>query len=216
MSIHYKNIRDTAFAKNHILHYLLWYGTLFARSSAWAVGDLEARSIPRIEKVYKMINALHNFSDEERKQITRLSQLTNPDEFSEPSTVEKVETIEEATQKEKQILLDIQGVKEVVVLSDTDRRYIFEHEEERNHWVHESLRRQVLFAATHDSTFRDPDEAIVMKAWEKVIFPVIEFHELKRKKVSSSSPWMDVHEYLVPKFKNFWDFDATLIIWFDI
>ena len=102
------------------------------------------------------------------------------------------------------------------MLSDTDRRYIFEHEEERNHGVHESLRRQVLFAATHDSTFRDPDEAIVMQAWEKVIFPVIEFHEITRKKVSSSSPWMDVHEYLVPKLQNFWDFDATLIIWFDI
>jgi len=46
MSIHYKNIRDTAFSKNNILHYAFWYGTLFARSSAWAVGDLEARSIP--------------------------------------------------------------------------------------------------------------------------------------------------------------------------
>ena len=66
--------------------------------------------------------------------------------------------------KEKQVLLNIQGIKEVIVLSDTDRRYIFEHEEERNHGVHESLRRQVLFAATHDSTFRDPDEAIVMQA----------------------------------------------------
>lgn len=195
---------------------MLWYGTLFARSSAWAVGDLEARSIPHIEKVYKIINALHNFSDEERKQITRLSQITNPHDFKENNLAEKVETIDEAILKEKQVLLNIQGIKEVIVLSDTDRRYIFEHEEERNHGVHESLRRQVLFAATHDSTFREPDETIVIQAWEKVIFPVIEFHEIKRNKVSSSSPWMDVHEYLVPKFQNFWDFDATLIIWFDI
>jgi hypothetical protein len=69
--------------------------------------------------------------------------------------------------------------------------------------VHECLRRQILFAATHDSTLRDPDEAIVMKAGEKVVFPVVDFHEIKRKKVSSSSPGIEIHEYLVPKFKDF-------------
>jgi hypothetical protein len=126
------------------------------------------------------------------------------------------ETLQQATQKEKQILLQIQWIKEVVELTPTDRRYIFEHEEDRNHWVYECLRRQVVFAATHDSTFREPDEAIVMKAWEKVVFPVIEFHEITRKKVSSSSPWLLIHDYLTPKFENFGDYDATLIIWFDI
>jgi len=45
---------------------------------------------------------------------------------------------------------------------------------------------------------------------------VIEFHEIKRKKVSSSSPGLTIHEYLVPKFQNLWDYDATLLIWFDI
>jgi len=228
MSIHYKNIRDTAFSKNHILHYMLGYGTFFARSSAGAVGDLVAPSIPRIEKVYKIINTLHNFSDEERKQIRNLEDIQNPP-LSGHSSVPLnkgedetqwsrgiVEILQEATQKEKQILLNIQWIKEVVVLSDTDRRYIFEHEEDRNHGVYECLRRQVVFAATHDSTFREPDEAIVMKAWEKVVFPVIEFHEIKRKKVSSSSPGLTIHEYLVPKFQNLWDYDATLLIWFDI
>jgi len=240
MSIHYKNIRDTAFSKSHILHYLLWYGTLFARSSAWAVGDLEARSIPRIEKVYKTINALHNFSDEERRKIRNLNEIMQHHQIpsSQPSPLEEKEqaaaslsskgeriqewgecvkeTLDEAIQKEKNVLLDIQGIKEVVVLSDTDRRYIFEHEEERNHGVYEALRKQILFAATHDSTFRDPDEAIVMKAWKKVIFPTVKFHEIKRDSVVSSSPGIDVHEYLIPKFEKLWDFDATLIIWFDI
>ena len=224
MSIHYKNIRDTAFSKNNILHYALWYGTFFARSSAWAVGDLEAKAIPNIEKVYKIINALHNFTDAERKQITKLEDLMQPLSFSkgDNSSVDSkdesniTETQQQATQKEKKILLNIQGIKEVIELNDTDRRYIFENEEERNHGVHECLRRQVLFAATHDSTFRDPDEAIVLKAWEKVVFPVVEFHEIKRKKVSSSSPWLRVHEYLETKFKNMWDHDATLLIWFDI
>jgi len=219
MSIHYKNIRDTAFSKNHIFHYLLGYGTLFARSSAWAVGDLEARSIPQIEKVYKIINALHNFSDEERKQIKNLEEIMKPNFSSQDITerdIEKTETPQEATQKEKNILLSIQGIKEVVELNDTDRRYIFEHEEDRNHGVYECLRRQVVFAATHDSTFREPDEAIVMKAWEKVVFPVIEFHEIKRSKVSSSSPGLKIHEYLTPKFQKLGDYDATLIIWFDV
>jgi len=222
MSIHYKNIRDTAFSKNNILHYALWYGTFFARSSAWAVGDLEAKAIPNIEKVYKIINALHNFSDKERKQIKNLEDIMQPLSFSkgENSSVDlkdkKSETLLEAAQKEKQVLLGIQWIKQVIELNDTDRRYIFEHEEDRNHGVYECLRRQVVFAATHDSTFREPDEAIVMKAGEKVVFPVIDFHEIKRKKVSSSSPGIKVHEYLTEKFKNLWDYDATLLIWFDI
>lgn len=208
MSIHYKNIRDTAFSKNNILHYALGYGTFFARSSAGAVGDLEARAIPNIEKVYKIINALHNFTDAERKHITKLEDLMQPQSFSkvEDSSVnlkdETPETLQQATQKEKQILLNIQGIKEVIELDDSDRRYIFENEEERNHGVHECLRRQVLFAATHDSTFRDPDEAIVMQSGEKVVFPVVEFHENQRKKVSSSSPGLQVHEYLESKFEN--------------
>ena len=68
--------------------------------------------------------------------------------------------------------------------------------------MHECLRRQVLFAATHDSTLREPDEAIVMKAGEKVIFPVVRFHEIDRKTVSSSSPGTEIHRYLVPKFQK--------------
>lgn len=219
MSIHFKNIRDTAFSKNHFLHYVLGYGTLFARSSAWAVWDLEGKNLPHIEKVYKIVNYLHNLTEQERKEVKTLDDILESKEAANTEKEvkkEKTETINEVAEKERQILLDIQGIKEVVELSDSDRRYIFENEEDRNHGVYECLRRQVVFAATHDSTFREPDEAIVMKAGKKVVFPVIEFHEIKRKKVSSSSPWMTVHEYLVPKFQNLWDNDATLLIWFDI
>lgn len=214
MSIHYKNIRDMAFSKNNILHYALGYGTFFARSSAGAVWDLEAKQIPNIEKVYKIVNYLYNLSEEERRNVDKLDEKLQP--FSLEKREDSGESFEKAIEKEKNILLGIQWLKEVVVLTDADRRNIFETEEEKNHWVHECLRRQVLFAATHDSTFRDPDEAIVMKAGEKVIFPVVEFHEIKRKKVSSSSPWMDVHNYLVSKFQDFGPNDATLLIWFDI
>lgn len=241
MSIHYKNIRDTAFSKNHVLHYVLNYGTFFARSSAGAVGDLEAKAIPNIEKVYKIVNFLHNISEQERREIKSLDEIMQngtPSSFGHfPSERERknsslqyegeypseargrgwaIETLSEATEKEKDVLLNIQGIKEAVQLTDADRRYIFEHEEDRNHGVYECLRRQVLFAATHDSTLREPDEAIVMKAGEKVVFPVVEFHEIKRKKVSSSSPWLDVHNYLEPRFENFGEYDATLLIWFDI
>lgn len=206
MSIHYKNIRDTAYSKNNILHYMLGYGTFFARSSAGAVGDLEAKAIPHIEKIYRIVNFLHNISESERRDIHSLDDIRETaSQASTKTDVEKKspETHEAATQKEKETLLSIQGIKEVVELSDADRRYIFEHEQERNHGVFECLRRQVLFAATHDSTFRDPDEAIVMQTGERVIFPVVEFHEIKRKKVSSSSPGEEIHEYLVPKFENF-------------
>ncbi len=228
MSIHYKNIRDTAFSKNNILHYAFNYGTLFARSSAGAVGDLEARSIPDIEKVYKIVNYLHQLSTEERKDLEHIdgiitnmvsgrdieaSSKTIPQ--SKKSGWEK-ETPKQAIQKETQILLNIQWIKEVVVLSDADRRYIFENEEDRNHGVYESLRKQVLLAVTHDSTFRTPDEAIVMKAGEKVVFPTVKFHEINRPSVISSSPGTKVHEYLIPKFQKLWEYDATLIIGFDI
>jgi len=211
MSIHYKNIRDSAFSKNNILHYAFNYGTFFARSSAGATGDLEARGIPKIEKVYKIVNALHNFTEEERRKITSLDQIDSP----QWDTQVEEETLEQATQKERGVLLSIQGIKEVVILSDADRRAIFEKEEDRNHGVYESLRKQVIFAATHDSTFRDPDEAIVMQAGEKVIFPTVKFHEIKRPSVISSSPWIAVHEYLVPKFQDLGEFDATLLIGFD-
>jgi hypothetical protein len=101
MSIYYKNIRDMAFSKNNIMHYALGYGTFFARSSAGAVGDLEARHIPQIEKVYKIINYLYNLSEEQRRAITTLN-----DNLENVSIVEKQEeiheeTLEEAIEKEK-------------------------------------------------------------------------------------------------------------------
>lgn len=227
MSIHFRNIRDTAFSKNNIFHYIFNYGTLFARSSAWAVWDLEAQYIPNIEKVYKIINALHSMDESERKKLNNLQDIIYPHLSSHEKSVKSIwwadwwadsviETLEEVIEKEKNILLSIQGIKEVVVLDWKDRRYIFEQEEDRNHGVFECLRRQVLFAAIHNSTLRDPDETIVMQAGEKIIFPVVEFHEIKRKKVSSSSPWLTVHNYLVPKFQDFDDYDATLLIWFDM
>ncbi|NDK09457.1 PH domain-containing protein [Candidatus Gracilibacteria bacterium] len=219
MSIHFKNIRDMAFSKNNIMHYALGYGTIFARSSAGAVGDLEAKQIPNIEKVYKILNALHSMDDSERKNISSLDQILLPLSSQKVNNLTEFtveETLEEVIEKEKNILLNIQGIREVVLLDGVDRKQIFSLEEDRNHGVYEALRKKVLFAATHDVSLRDPDEAIVLQAGEKVIFPSVKFHEIKRDSVISSSPGLAVHEYLVPKFKDFDAYDATLLIGFDI
>lgn len=218
MNIYFKNIRDMAFAKNNMFHYLLGYGTIFARSSAGAVWDLEAQYIPEVEKVYKILNALYSLNEEERRNITSLDawlELHFSSQEKMVSKKEEIETLQQAIEKEKNILLAIQGIKEVVLLDGKDRKYIFEHEEDRNHGVYEALRKQVLFAATHDSTLRDPDEAIVLQSWEKIVFPSVKFHEINRPSVISSSPGVIVHEYLVPKFQDFDDYDATLLIGFD-
>lgn len=217
MAIHYDHIRDVAFSKNNILHYITDSGTLFARSSAAAVWDFEAYWTPRIERVYKIVNYIHSLDVDKRKTIDHIDNLIDDmTPWRDIVSGKPEETLEEAAKKEREVLLGIQWLKEVVELSDKDRRYIFEHEEDKNHGVYESLRKQVLFAATHDSTFRDPDEAIVMKAGEKVIFPSVKFHEIKRPSVISSSPGIDIHTYLVPKFKNLGEYDATLIIGFDL
>lgn len=205
-----------AYSKNNIFHYLFDYGTFFARSSAGAIGDLEARAIPKIEEVYKIVNFLHDMYEGGRKNISSLQEIYSLNKVSLPQKKQEEESLEEIIESEKKVLLWIPGIKEVVVLDGSDRRYIFEHEEERNHGVFECLRRKVLFAATHDSLLRDPDEAIVMQSWEKVVFPVVDFHEIQRKKVSSSSPGLQVHQYLEPKFKDFDAYDATLLIWFDV
>ena len=43
------------------------------------------------------------------------------------------ETLEQAIETEKNTLLSIQGLKEVALLTDSDRRKIFETEQEKNH-----------------------------------------------------------------------------------
>lgn len=211
MNIYFKNIRDLAYSKNNILHYIFNCWSFFARSSAWAWGDFEAFFIPKVEKVYKIVNNLYLLSEEKREILDKISSLDNIDLKNT-----KKETFDEIIEKEKNILLWIQWIKEVYLLSDKDRTFIFENEEDRNHWVYESLRKKILFVISHDSSFREPDESIVYKKWEKVIFPIVKFHEIERKWVVSSSPWLKIHNYLKDKFKNLDEYDATILVGFDI
>lgn len=216
MNIYFKNIRDLAYSKNNFIHYILNCWSLFARSSAWSTWDFEAYFLPKIEKVYKIINNIYLLSEEKREMLDDVDSIDDIKSERKEIKQTKKETLEEIIEKEKNILLWIQWIKEVVLLTDKDKVFIFENEEDRNHWVYESLRKKVLFAITHDSTFRNPDEAIVYKKWEKTIFPTVKFHEINRLWVVSSSPWIKVHEYLKPKFEKMYEYDATILVGFDL
>lgn len=205
MSIYFKNIKDIAYSKNHFLHYLLDYWTFFARSSAWANWDFMAINLPKIESVYKYVNNLYILSEEWRNLVNSINEVNNNNSEKKEDTI----------QKEINNLLKVKWIKEVIILSDGDKKYIFENEEERNHWVYESIKRNVTLCITHNSEFRDADSYIVMQMWKKVIFPVVGFHEVKRNNVVSGSPSLNVHNYLISKFKKVDLNDATVLIWFD-
>jgi len=212
MSIYFKNIKDIAYSKNNILHYIFNYWTFFARSSAWASWDFEWTILPDVETIYKYVNNIYLLSEKNRELIDSIDLIKSVKE----TTGKKEDTYDEIIKKEEKILLNIKWVKEVVYLKDKDRIFIFDNEEDRNHWVYEVLRKKVLFVISHDSSFRKPDESIVLQKWEKVIFPTVKFHEIKRDWVISASPWLVVHNYLKDKFHNLWKDDATILVGFDI
>lgn len=206
MRIHFSQIKDMAYSKNHFLHYFFNYWVMFVRSSAAADGSFIIDDIPNIEEVYKKISYMHSIGDDGRKK------LINHDICEKKQTKSKEEIIENA----RNTLLNIKGIVEVNILSAQDKQFIFTHEEDRNHGVYESIKRQITLVATHDSSFREADAPIVLKLWNKVIFPPVSFHEIQEKNTVSSSPWIEIHNYLIKKIKNIWEFDATLLIWFDI
>ncbi len=212
MWIYFHNIKDMAFSKNNIFHYMFNYWTFFARSRAssnwW---DFTANSVPNIEKVFWIINAIYTLKQDKRESLQNLSELEAILNINKPALSEA-----DVIEFEKNNLLSIKWIKEVILLDWVDRKFIFDNEEDKNHWVYESLRRKVLLCVTHDDTFRDPDEPIVYKTSVKHIFPWIWFHEVKRNNVVSSSPWIVVHNYLLPKFKKLDKDDATILIWFDL
>jgi len=207
MSIYFKNIKDIAYSKNHFLHYLFDYWTFFARSSAWANWDFLATNIPKIEELYKYVNNLYILSEEWRDLVKNLNEIKNNNNS---------ENREDVIKKEINNLLKIKWIKEVLILNNNDKKYIFENEEDRNHWVYESIKRNITLCITHNSEFRDADSYITMQMWKKVIFPVVGFHEVKRSNVVSGSPSLKIHNYLKNKFKYIDKNDATVLIGFDI
>lgn len=217
MSIYYENIKDIAYSKNNVLHYMFNYWTFFARSSAWANWDFMATHLPKIEQVYKYVNYLYLMPKEERRNITSLNSSENQNNLENSiNKQEKKLTKEEIIEAEKQKLLSIKWIKEVVLLEDKDRKYIFENEEDRNHWVYACISKKITFCITHNSEFRSADSPIVFKSWEKVIFPAVWFHEVWNSTTVSSSPGLKIHNYLSEKFNNMENNDATVLVWFDI
>lgn len=75
MNIRYRNIRDCAVSKNSLVGYLLKYGTLFVRASSGSDGDFQARHVPKVWKVYALINALSRYTDDERAQFDTIEKL---------------------------------------------------------------------------------------------------------------------------------------------
>lgn len=206
MSIYFENIRDIAYSKNNLFHYMFNYWTFFARSSAWADWDFMITRVPDIEKLYKIINQIHILPADKRETLDRLW----------ASIKTKKESKEDVIKNEYNKLISIKWIKEVVLLSDNDKKYLFENEEDRNHWVFETIRKQVTFCFIHDSDFREADASIVLKLWSKIIFPAVSFHEITRPSTVSSSPWIETHKYLSQKFEKLVEDDATVLVGFDV
>jgi hypothetical protein len=74
MNVRYRNIRDCAVSKHSMWSFLLKYGTIFIRSSAneW---DFHAHFVPKVGKVYALVNALSRYTDDERTEIESIESL---------------------------------------------------------------------------------------------------------------------------------------------
>lgn len=162
--------------------------------------------MPNIEEVFDVVSRLYSMPQDRREMVDSISDIDKGIKWNKTEIIDS----------EIQNLLSIKWIVEAYELNAEDKKYIFEHEEDRNHWVYECLKREITLCVTHDSDFRDPDSVIVFRYWNKIIFPAVWFHEVKQKNTVSSSPWIEVHNYLVKKLKNYWVDDATLLIWFDI
>ncbi len=209
MNIRYRNIRDSAVSKNNLFSFFLKYGTIFVRSSAneW---DFHAHYVPKVGKVYALINALSRYSDNERAEIDTIDRLYNyhtKKEFS--GTIEQESLVEQNIE----ILKNIPGITDVIELDAVLRKKIEGKEEIRNHWVHEVLRRKHVLCFLHDSVFRDPVWSIVSTTSSgEIYFPGVPFPEVHGKDVLSASPWTDLHEYLRKYFPYSTDTDATVLV----
>ena len=112
-------------------------------------------------------------------------------------------------------LEQVQGLGNIIILDDKDKKEIDRLESENNRGVREAIKRKYCIAMTHDSTFRKPAGDIVMDVGGKKIFPPVPFPEIKRKDVVSGSPGYEVHAYLVKRMKEVDEDDATLVVGFD-
>jgi hypothetical protein len=101
----------------------------------------------------------------------------------------------------------------VIPLDHETLVYMHDHEELRNHGVHETLRRAHVICFLHDSSFRSATGPITAKtASGEVYFPGVPFPEVHGKDVISASPGTSMHLYLRKFFPYATDTDATVIV----
>ncbi|MBI2667431.1 hypothetical protein HYX17_01525 [Candidatus Woesearchaeota archaeon] len=111
----------------------------------------------------------------------------------------------------------VNGLNNVNILGDEDKDIIRNLEEENNIGVLECIDRNHVVMVVHNSGFREPEKNMVIKENGIAIFPALEFPEVKAKDVVSSSPGINVHEYLRRRFNlNIDNEHATLLIGFNL
>jgi hypothetical protein len=212
MNIRYRNIRDSAVSKNSVWGYLFKYGSLFIRSSS-AEWDFRATYVPKVGKIYALVNALSRYSDDERAWFDSIEQLHD---YHQKSEFWSKSISHSGIESQKNILKNMKWVTAVIEIDSLVRTWTRDHEESRNHGIHEVLRRKHILALLHNSDFRSPTSPIAMKnANGEVYFPWVAFPEITGTNVISGSPSLAVHTELVKIFPDTDEFDATILIGWD-
>lgn len=94
------------------------------------------------------------------KEITDDSKV----EFEQDKTQDKKQESDiNIITKEAKTLKNKEGIHEIILLNDEDRLQVFEKEEERNHGVHEVLRKSVVYAIIHGESFSVEDQNEVIR-----------------------------------------------------
>lgn len=209
MNIRYRNIRDCAVSKNNILGFIFKYGTLFIRSTS-AEGDFTAYYVPKVGKVYALVNALSRYNDDERASMDSIEALYNFHSKTEfPGTFSHHDLV----QTNIDHVRALSGVTEVILLSPEACSDIASHEEIRNHGVHEVLRRKHIICFLHNNEFRSASGPLTQKTVTgEVYFPGVPFGEVEGKDVISASPGSAVHAYLLQFFPYATESEATVLV----
>jgi len=123
----------------------------------------------------------------------------------------------ETLQKIENCLRSTRGLNFLAFLGKDHKRLIEASEEMNNGGVFEALKREHVALISHDSSFRNPTEEIVVKIGEKIFLPPISFPEINASNVVSSSPSLGVHQDLLNLLNiSVKPEEATLIVGFDI
>ena len=214
MNIRYRNIRDSAVSKKSMIGYMLKFWTLFVRSSTheW---DFQAHFIPKVGKIYAIVNALSRYTDDERAKIQNIEELYAFHQEKEFAHIQKEET-SNSIETALATLRTLPGITDAIEVSTDSRKYIRAHEEIRNSGVLETISRDHVVVFLHNHLFRDPADSIVEKnASNETYFPWVPFPEIAGKRVISASPWENIHTYLIQYFPYHEKDDATVLVGWD-